>query len=93
MPIIHGCIDFRNFVESGNKFTFTLISRRSRVFAGTRYLRRGIDHDGYVANWVAIEQIVYRHNSSLGDKLPMMSGFVQVRGSIPFFWRQIPNPL
>ena len=22
-----------------------------------------------------------------------MSSFVQVRGSIPFFWSQIPNPL
>jgi hypothetical protein len=67
MPIVHGYIDFKNFVESGNKFTFCLISRRSRVFAGTRYLRRGIDHEGNVANYVTVEQIVYRHCSSLGD--------------------------
>lgn len=93
MPVIHGYIDQRNFTESGNRFSFVLISRRSRIFAGTRYLRRGINHEGYVANWVEVEQIVYRHTSSLGDNLPMMSSFVQVRGSIPFFWTQMPNPL
>jgi hypothetical protein len=76
MPVIHGHIDQRNFTESGNKFSFVLISRRSRIFAGTRYLRRGINHEGYVANWVEVEQIVYRHTSSLGDTLPMMSSFV-----------------
>ena len=93
MPVIHGYIDQKNFVESGNRFSFVLISRRSRIFAGTRYLRRGINHEGYVANWVEVEQIVVRHTSSLGDSLPMMSSFVQVRGSIPFFWTQIPTPL
>ena len=31
---------------------------RSRVFAGTRYLRRGVDHQGYTANEVETEQIL-----------------------------------
>jgi len=88
MPVIHGYVEQRGFVESGNKFSFVLITRRSRIFAGTRYLRRGINHEGYVANWLEVEQIVYRHTNSLGDTLPMMSSFVQVRGSIPFFWTQ-----
>jgi len=43
MPIVHGSIDFKNFEEAGNKFTFLLIARRSRHYAGTRYLRRGIN--------------------------------------------------
>lgn len=42
-PVVHGHIDFKNFIEGGNKFTFVLIARRSRYFAGTRYLRRGIN--------------------------------------------------
>jgi phosphatidylinositol 3,5-bisphosphate 5-phosphatase len=37
MPVVHGNIDFKNFVDAGNKFTFVLIARRSRHFAGTRY--------------------------------------------------------
>ena len=93
MPVIHGYIEQKNFIESGNKFSFVLISRRSRIFAGTRYLRRGINHEGYVANWVEVEQVVHRDTNALGDRLPMMSSFVQVRGSMPFFWSQIPNPL
>lgn len=55
MPVIHGYIEQKNFIESGNKFAFVLISRRSRIFAGTRFLRRGINHEGYVANWVEVE--------------------------------------
>ena len=70
-----------------------VIARRSRHFAGTRFLRRGINHEGHVANWVEIEQIVDRNNYGLQSKQPMLSSFVQVRGSIPFFWTQIPNPL
>ena len=92
VPVVHGSIDFKNFTDGGNRFTIILMARRSRHFAGTRYLRRGINQEGYVANWVEVEQIVIRH-SGMTDTLPYMSSFVQVRGSIPFFWSQIPNPL
>jgi hypothetical protein len=40
------------------KYLITLISRRSTKRAGLRYLRRGIDEDGYTANFVETEQIV-----------------------------------
>ena len=93
VPVVHGSIDFKSFTDGGNKWTFILIARRSRHFAGTRYLRRGINQEGYVANWVEVEQIVWRHSGANTDTLPYMSSFVQVRGSIPFFWSQIPNPL
>ena len=43
MPVIHGFVDFMNLEDAGNKFTVMLIARRSRNFAGTRYLRRGIN--------------------------------------------------
>lgn len=36
----------------------TLIARRSRLYAGTRYLKRGVDDEGNVANEVETEQIV-----------------------------------
>lgn len=68
-----------------------LIARRSRHFAGTRYLKRGLNEEGRVANFVEIEQIVYSHKSR--DDKPLISSFVQIRGSIPLFWSQDPNPL
>jgi phosphatidylinositol 3,5-bisphosphate 5-phosphatase len=68
-----------------------LIAKRSRHFAGTRYLKRGLNEEGRVANFVEVEQIVYTHHSK--DDKPLVSSFVQVRGSIPLFWTQDPNPL
>ena len=62
-----------------------LIARRSRYMAGPRYLKRGINEEGNVANFVETEQIVYNHNTSFDNK-PVMSSFIQVRGSIPLFW-------
>ncbi|CAI0473100.1 unnamed protein product [Linum tenue] len=44
---------------SGRDFKLTLISRRSRHYAGTRYLKRGINEKGRVANDVETEQIVF----------------------------------
>ena len=61
IPVIRGYIDQKNFFDSGTRFSIMVIARRSRHFAGTRYLRRGINHEGQVANWVEIEQIVERH--------------------------------
>lgn len=60
MPVIRGYIDQKNFIDGGNKFSIMVIARRSRHFAGTRYLRRGINHEGFVANWVEVEQIIDR---------------------------------
>ncbi|XP_050735136.1 phosphatidylinositide phosphatase SAC2-like isoform X2 [Eriocheir sinensis] len=63
-----------------DKYNLTLVSRRSRHRAGTRYKRRGVDEDGRVANYVETEQIVsYSHHRV---------AFVQVRGSVPVFWSQ-----
>ena len=46
------------FILRGN--TIDSIARRSRHFAGTRYLKRGISDDGKVANDVEVEQIIER---------------------------------
>jgi hypothetical protein len=69
-----------------------LISRRSRFRAGTRFFRRGIDHDGNVANFNETEQILLVEESggSAGTYTTRLS-FVQIRGSIPLFWTEINN--
>ncbi|XP_059468988.1 phosphatidylinositide phosphatase SAC2 isoform X2 [Neocloeon triangulifer] len=61
-------------------FVLTVISRRSRFRAGTRYNRRGVDEEGKVANYVETEQII--------SYLDHQVSFVQVRGSVPVYWSQ-----
>ncbi|BEJ10777.1 hypothetical protein CspHIS471_0101990 [Cutaneotrichosporon sp. HIS471] len=63
-----------------------LISRRSKERAGLRYQRRGIDHEGHVANFVETEMMV---RALVGGKVSLFS-FVQIRGSIPLKWSQAP---
>ncbi|EGX95876.1 SacI domain protein [Cordyceps militaris CM01] len=78
----------RNSLElrpSESKYSLTLISRRSTKRAGLRYLRRGIDENGFSANMVETEQILSR--SSWDNSFPIYS-FIQIRGSIPLFWTQ-----
>ena len=62
------------------KIGLYLISRRSIHHAGTRYLTRGIDDDGHVANFVETEQIIKIDNN--------LYSFMQFRGSVPVFFQQ-----
>ncbi|CAK7222797.1 hypothetical protein SCUCBS95973_004958 [Sporothrix curviconia] len=86
---------------SEKQFDVTLISRRSVRRAGLRYLRRGVDEDGNVANAVETEQILSPSVvNQLAESQPLPEqpisktySFVQVRGSIPLFWTQSPFSL
>lgn len=64
-----------------------MISRRSKEFAGTRFLKRGANDEGHVANEVEIEQIVHDAVSSLHAN-GCYTSFLQLRGSVPSFWSQ-----
>ncbi|KAL7909689.1 SacI homology domain-containing protein [Trichoderma velutinum] len=66
-------------------YLITLISRRSTKRAGLRYLRRGIDEDGYTANFVETEQVL---SSPTWDTSSPAYSFTQIRGSIPLFFTQ-----
>lgn len=57
MPLIHGHWQQRTLTVSAQTLTISLIARRSRFFAGTRYRKRGINDQGHVANDVEIEQV------------------------------------
>ncbi len=52
-----------------------------------RYLVRGADSSGNVANSVETEQIVLSEES---ERVNLLS-YLQVRGSIPLSWRQLPD--
>ncbi|TKA69071.1 hypothetical protein B0A55_08137 [Friedmanniomyces simplex] len=78
-----------NIAEKSNQedFLLTLISRRSVKRAGLRYLRRGIDDDGNVANSVETEQIL---STQSWDASTKSFSLIQIRGSIPLFFSQSP---
>ena len=55
-------------------------------FTNYRYLKRGVNDRGHVANDVETEQIVL--DEEAGSCKGKMSSVVQMRGSIPLFWSQ-----
>lgn len=73
--------------QTTKDFFLTLISRRSIKRAGLRYLRRGIDEDGNVANYVETEQILSPQD---WDPAKKTYSLVQLRGSIPLLFSQTP---
>lgn len=94
-PIIHGYIDQAAVSVYGRTAHITIIARRSRYFAGARFLKRGANDLGYVANDVETEQIVSEALTTSfhapGPKFfanPAYTSYVQHRGSIPLHWTQ-----
>ncbi|KAJ4889430.1 Phosphoinositide phosphatase SAC5 [Raphanus sativus] len=89
VALVYGFFQQTKCLVSNEEFILTVIARRSRHYAGTRYLRRGVNDEGSVANEVETEQIVTKEVPE-GQKIPMTS-VVQLRGSIPLFWSQKPS--
>lgn len=105
LPVMFGMMVIKSTRLKSTPFTFALVTRRSRHRAGTRYLTRGIDDNGHVANYNETEQIVILNdgNSGLGGfgggenrKVGNNDGtetqvmaYVQTRGSVPVYWAEI----
>ena len=75
LPVMFGMLRITQTSIKATPLTFTLITRRSRHRAGTRYLVRGIDDQGHVANFNETEQIVI-----LNDETGDLGGFAGGRG-------------
>lgn len=96
LSVVHGYVDQSALsVYWGRVVYVTIIARRSRYFAGARYLKRGANDLGYVANDVETEQIVSEMLTTSfhapGPTLfanPNYTSHVQHRGSIPLYWTQ-----
>ncbi|KAB1218308.1 Phosphoinositide phosphatase SAC2 [Morella rubra] len=86
VALVYGFFKQVKLSVSDRDFNLTLIARRSRHYAGTRYLKRGVNEKGRVANDVETEQIVFE--DSPGGYPTQISSIVQNRGSIPLFWSQ-----
>ncbi|KAI0054065.1 hypothetical protein FA95DRAFT_1480269 [Auriscalpium vulgare] len=106
LPVIHGHVDQAKLTVLGRVIYVTLIARRSRHYAGARYLKRGVNEEGNVANEVETEQIVsealttpfhyplQRFAIDTGSNWrpnPHYTSYVQYRGSIPVYWTQEQN--
>lgn len=89
---IYGFFEQINCYVYGLRFYVTIIARRNRHFAGTRYLKRGISDEGYVGNDVETEQILEEVSTSTPDT-PIISSYVHIRGSVPIYWYQIKNKI
>ncbi|KJH43495.1 hypothetical protein DICVIV_10475 [Dictyocaulus viviparus] len=90
LEIVHGFIGQQQVDLPFTKLSLTLIGRRSAKYAGTRFLKRGANEKGCVANDVETEQILWDVSSSPNFNLGRFSSFVQRRGSVPLRWSQDP---
>lgn len=94
--LIHGFVAQANICVYSKSIFITLIARRSKRYCGTRFLKRGLNLDGDVANEVETEQIV--HDASVSNFAKgFYTSFVQLRGSLPDRWSQdatkiVPKP-
>jgi hypothetical protein len=96
-------VELRSSTINNHDILFSLIARRSRYRAGTRYFTRGIDTTGHVANYNETEQMVLTDPINVDPRTGFAMGgngrvegkernsFVQIRGSIPLFWAEVNN--
>ena len=86
-PIINGFFGICRGEEYSWDLSLALIARKDIRRSGMRFLIRGADKEGNVANSVEIEEILL----SKHDDKNIINSYVQLRGSIPFLWTQEPN--
>ena len=87
-PVINGYFDTRKVYYNEDDLSFIVIGRKDDRRSGMRFLIRGADLNGNVANFVETEEIlVYREQNGIGHIL----SFLQIRGSIPIIFTQEPN--
>jgi hypothetical protein len=73
------------------------LARKEIHNLGTRYNTRGLNHLAFVGNFVEVEQVLENLTLSTIHK-PVLSSYVQVRGSVPLYWSQkikllVPKPV
>lgn len=87
-PVINGFFKIKAAKEYREDMMYEVIGRKDNRRSGMRFLLRGGDSNGNVANFVQTEEIL-----SFRDKENRLNAisFEQIRGSIPLIWSQDPN--
>ncbi|XP_034653156.1 synaptojanin-1 [Drosophila subobscura] len=75
-----GSVEIRTVYVGAKNARAAIISRLSCERAGTRFNVRGTNDEGYVANFVETEQVIYVDGE--------VTSHIQTRGSVPLFWEQ-----
>lgn len=93
IPVINGAIGISvnsyNVSNKSREFSFILISRKDTRRSGMRFLVRGADSNGNVANFTETEQILTTAGEDPNDT--NLLSYMQIRGSIPVSWKQEPD--
>ena len=89
-PVINGFFGARTISDYGeqNDLHFILIGRKDDRRSGMRFLIRGADNNGNVANTVETEEIITFKDDEGNINI---YSFIEIRGSIPLIWKQEPN--
>uniref|UniRef100_K3WWY9 SAC domain-containing protein n=1 Tax=Globisporangium ultimum (strain ATCC 200006 / CBS 805.95 / DAOM BR144) TaxID=431595 RepID=K3WWY9_GLOUD len=83
IPVISGFVKVMKKCEiNGMRCDLLFFTRRSWRRVGTRFNVRGVDKDGFVANFAETEMMIVKPNRSI-------CSYVQIRGSIPLYWDQM----
>ena len=86
-PIINGFFGVCSGEEYSGDLILALIARKDIRRSGMRFLIRGADKNGLVANSVEIEEILISKHS----EKTIINSYLQIRGSVPLIWTQEPN--
>ena len=96
-PFVFGFIDQKKiYIKKTNQdLWMTIISRKDVARLGARFFSRGADASGNISNFVETETILdfteKERNMDSGLNFDKVISFVQIRGSIPFIWNQMPS--
>ncbi|VDK39948.1 unnamed protein product [Taenia asiatica] len=79
-PTICGSFGVSTLYAGLQRAQIGVVSRLSTMRPGTRFNVRGVDDNGYVANFVETEVFIHVDRQVLSH--------VQIRGTVPLFWEQ-----
>nr|CDS31929.1 synaptojanin 1 [Hymenolepis microstoma] len=79
-PVICGSFGVSTLYAGQQRSQIGIVSRLSSLRPGTRFNVRGVDDNGYVANFVETEVFINVNDQVLSH--------VQIRGTVPLFWEQ-----
>ncbi|KAK9864967.1 hypothetical protein WJX84_007279 [Apatococcus fuscideae] len=84
--LLQGLVEERDMHDvAGQPFAYTVISRRSRLHPGMRYIARGLNALASPGNELECEQLVWRRSQPHGEPLRWCS-HVWRRGTVPIWW-------
>ena len=78
IPVSNIWAESKEFDLKDKKFRLTLISRRSRMRQGPRFVKRGVDENGDVANFVETEQILRDNDGTVSSYLQVHMKFISL---------------